>query len=361
MFKVIIASFIVWGCSIEEETSTGLSSWATENSQIGDAPISFERADVNADGVVNIEDLTAVSYWFGATEDDRPIERGIRSDLLTNSTIEVGRPFELTVSADLTMGTAWPMDLAPDFLRSGIHNETCKITIELQAIDNEGQVIDDAIIGKIHPMLDEIAYQPNVYVNNNASWRAWVTGYFTDSSLENGVAKLVVKSGSVCQDRTIQPRKVQEIAVNIAGRSDGMEVQAKLLDRGTLILYFSQPSANPFRSVMVVGEDRLQRGFYGTGAGVCYRARQVGDRHLRSGCSRVSIGTTYQNQELSDYQIPHFKHFSELGENTPEVCAAGNRVFILLAEETRIDSYGRTITIEDSERIYETDCTYAGY
>ena len=364
MLKVIIAAVVVLSCSIEENPSTGiLSEWATENSQVGEEPISFERADVNGDGTVNINDLTAVSYWFGENGDNRPIKRGIKSGLLTNSTIEVGKLFEISVDADLAMGAAWPQKFASDFISGGIHDETCQITVELQGINGEGQVIEDAIIGKFIPNLDEIAYQPDIYINGNARYRAWVSGYFTDSALENGVDKIMIKSGSVCQNKTIQPRQTREIAVNITERSDSREVQAKITELGTMVINFSpSPQSDPEKNgfsmiVIVVDDDQLQRAFFDSRSGVYRRAYRSGNNYRSSGFINGSRGLTYQGQEM-DYSIYHFKHYSEIGENVPEICVAGDRVLVLLKNWEK-DSWGRYNLV--SERLYESDCASGGH
>lgn len=360
MIKLVIIVAMTFSCAIEEEPSTGISSWATENSQVGDAPISFERADVNADGVVNLEDLTAVAYWFGETGDDQTIERGLSSDLLTNSTVEVGRPFKLTVSADLSMGLTYPQEFASDFVKGGAHDETCKITVELQAVDGDGQVVDDAIVGFGHD-LDELAYQPSVDMSGNATYHAWVMGYFTDSAQENGVEKLVVKSGSVCQDKITQPVKVRELTVNVAQRSDSREVQGKITEAGNLVINFSpQPDTTSSVGVvaMVVGEDRLQRGYFNSAFGIYHRAYSSGGNHYGSGFFMPQIGFTHQNQEL-DYTIYSFKRLSELGEDVPEICVAGDRLFVLLTKLGEND-YGQNSVVSGSERLYENDCLSAG-
>ena len=358
MIKLVVIVAMTFSCAIEEEPSTGISSGAEENSQVGNAPITFERADVNEDGVVNLEDLTDVSYWFGEAGNNQPIERVVSSDLLTNSTVEVGRAFKITVSAEMTMGASWPLEFASDFVaKGGVHDETCKMTVELQGVDGEGQVVDDAIVGKFPYLFDEVAYQPYVHMSGNATYHAWITGYFTDSALENSVEKLVVKSGSVCQNKTTQPQKVKEITVNIAQRSDSRQVQGKITEAGNLVINFSpQPDSTSAFSVIatVVSEDRLQRGYFSSTYGIYHRAYGSGNSYSGAGFFMPEIGFTHQGQQL-DYTIYGFKRLSELGEDASEVCATGDRLFVLLTKLEE-NEHGMNSAVSGSERLYESDC-----
>lgn len=360
MIRVVVISVMFFACSFEEEPSSGIavSSWAEENSQVGDATISFERADVNEDGVIDIRDLTAISYWFGEEGKAHSVERGISSDLLTNSTIEVGNPFELIVNSDLGMGMVWPQEFSPDFAKGGSYDETCKITVELQGIDAGGQVVDKAIVGKMFPDLDTDIYQPDVDIPGNAPYYAKVTGYFTDSALEGGVERLVVKSGSICRDKTVQPQTVRELTVNIIQRSDDREVEVTVSDNGMLAVNFA-PQPDPTKGfglkVMVVGEDRLLHGYFNSAYGVYHRAYGSNSNRKRAGFRNGDTGSTYQNGELT-YQIYHFKQLSELGDGASEVCVEGDRVFVFLSQWGE-NSNGMNTMIAGSERLYESDCS----
>lgn len=395
MFKLLIAVLLVGvGCSIEEEASV-LDSARTS----GGATISIERADVNEDGVVNVLDLTAVSYWIGEKVADWlgstrkvQVERRVTSELLTNPEIEVGKFFSIFVSASLDGG----MRRASDFFSSGQIDPTCQITIEIIAKNGAGEIIPDAIAGfnavpsggdDPSPAAGRVgkpAYSPHFRVNGHG-YNTDILMFFTDSALRNNVEKLIVKSGSKCGGTTyIQGQKaksykkkltpmaeVAQIPVNLNDRTDDLVVTSRFVgDWGNLTLEFSrlpwegdvvfkaEISAEKEKhitkrkhlAVMLVDNIGRQRGYYSSETGVAQDGRY----------RYPEIGSTQHDDGSFTYAINAFGYHT-IGRSwfrgKQFTCAEGWRVLVLLQDMHKVRRLGTFfVPQENTTRIYEAPC-----
>jgi len=398
MFRLLIMVSLVIGCSIEEETSE----LASSDSARDGATIPIERADVNRDGEVNVLDLTAVSYWIGETVADWlgsnrkiSVEREVKSELLKNPQIEIGKFFSMSVWARMDGGVR----LARDFFTDDRMDPTCRITTEIVALNEAGEIVPDAIASfNAYPSggddptpgaaVGKSAYLPASRVNGQG-YGASLLMFFTASALRNNVEKLVVKSGSKCGGMYLSGQKyrsmkkrltpaadVAQIPVTLRESADDLTVTANLDGQyGTLRLDFSRPLwtggvgvYNPYEeenierrkdateqshlAVMLVDNQGIQRGYYSSESGVAQ-----GGRYLYP-----EIATTRRGADAQfDYDILGFGWRTTGGQQWRHggafACAEGWRVLVLVQDMHKVTRSGTFfVAKEGSTRIYEGDC-----
>ena len=381
--KLLLVAMVVGlvvGCALEGPDSSGSLSVDPDSDEEVPDWVTIADVDHNRDGIINIKDLVIVSKFFGqeVEAESSSIERYVTSDLcrihdipesrlcwgnqLAN--IEVGKIFMINVEADLSgIGTR---QYAADFLEAdGSYNEECEITAKLEAVDSDGQIVENVMITDrfTDSLIDKSFFDPFVKISSRSKY-ARITGRFTESAL-NSVEKLVVKSGSVCPNKTIAPQKVKEIGVNLTSGSDDMKVEAKIVSvRGTdhddLKITFSPAPVTPdnfYFAVLVVDKDGIVRGMAGTG-GVYTRKKFY--THPAESYVPVTIDTTNSGGNLL-YKIPLFKKISELGDNAPDdVCSTGSRFFISTVKVKK-NASGMKVVEKGTERLYETDCVVESF
>ena len=396
MFRLLFAVLVIVGCSIEEENSEFASSDRSDNREV----VRIERADVNRDGIVNILDLTAVSHWMGekvadwlGSDKKVLVERDIRSELLKNPEVEVGKFFSMFISATMDLGTRF----AHDFYTDGRRDLSCQITTEIVALNDAGEIVPDASAGfNAYPSggddpepasgLGKPAYVPSEQINGHG-YNTRLLMFFTDSALRNNVKKLIVKSGSKCggyswrmqrhmRKKLTPVTEVAQIPVTIRDRSDDLTVVAELLgDYGSLHLDFSRNwgiddtlgqgdteekaedrTETKHLAVMLVDNLGIQRGYFSSERGVFYSL----DRYARY--SYPTIGkTVYGGSDRYGYTIQHFGYLSSgwnWDSQTQFACGEGWRVLALVQDLHKVTRMG-TIWVpkEGTTTVYDGPCS----
>ncbi len=400
MTRLLIA-VLLFGCAMEEESSD-VASTLDAAKRAEEAPVSIARADVNEDGIVDILDLTAASYWMGEKVADwlgaervRLVERQVSSKLLENPNIEVGKFFSVSIWAALDSGTR----MSADFYTAGEVDGTCRLTTELVAVDADGEVVSDALLSfsaygnSSDPFIRSAGLgAPVVRVSgsmNGQGYGAYRTTTFTNSALEKNVVKLIVKSGSVCgahrsgdelpgREKVVTPLvEVKQIPVTLLPRSDDLRVEADLYSaEGHLYLKFSRlpfpdmkeglrprddDSERTHLVIMLVDDEDIQRGYYSSETGVLSRS----SREAPSRWQRPDLGQHWRgDQGQFDYIIFKWRQLTELNplvrvHNNIRIFSCkgeGARVFVALQRLHRRTKRGGFSPVKGSTQVYEGPC-----
>ena len=388
--KLLLVAMVVGlvvGCALEGPDSSGSLSVDPDSDEEVPDWVTIADVDHNRDGIINIKDLVIVSKFFGqeVEAESSSIERYVTSDLcrihdipesrlcwgnqLAN--IEVGRPFSIAVSPDLSgIGRK---EYAADF------SDDCEITAKLEAVDSNGQIVENVIIGPVGSVIQSVGividrfstesvtdspfFGPSIWTSSRGK-HAVISGRFTESAL-NSVEKLVVKSGSVCPNKTIAPQKVKEIGVNLTSGSDDMKVEAKFIDNKLKVTFSPKPvkMGNLGFYAEVVDKGGIIRGRGGNFSGVYTRQTYVYEKinYVAGTHVPVDMGKTEPGDGTIHYSIYAFKSISEHGDNAPDdLCSTGSRMFITVFN-VKENASGMKVVEKGTERLYETDCVVESF